>query len=60
MIEHALPSLEAWTEALASAMIPVLPGTAAELAQLRAIEDSRGTVDAHTIADSLEIGRAHV
>lgn len=53
MIEHALPSLEAWTEALASAMIPVLPGTAAELAQLRAIEDSRGTVDAHTIADSL-------
>jgi HD-like signal output (HDOD) protein len=53
MIETALPSLAAWTQAMGHATIPVLPGSAAELGQLRAIEDSRGTVDAHTIADGM-------
>ncbi len=53
MIETALPSLESWTIHLGRATIPVLPGSVAELAQLKAIEESRGTLDAHTIADSL-------
>ncbi len=51
MIDTALPSLAAWTEALAQAPIPVLPGTLAELHQLRVIEEAHATVDAHTIAD---------
>jgi hypothetical protein len=37
MIETALPSLAAWTQAMGHATIPVLPGSAAELGQLRAI-----------------------
>mgnify|MGYP003351878127 CR=1 FL=1 len=53
MIEAPLPSLDAWTEALASRPIPVLPGTLAELAQLADIEERLGNLDAHTIADSL-------
>lgn len=53
MIETAPPSLHAWTEALSAVDIPVLPGSVAELEQLRAIEEARGTVDAHTLADSL-------
>ena len=52
MIDTPLPSLQAWTKALASAEIPVLPGSVAELAQLKAIEDATGTMDAHTIAGS--------
>jgi HD-like signal output (HDOD) protein len=53
MIDTALPSLAAWTTALSKLPIPVLPGSVAELRQLREVEDTRGTVDAHTIADSL-------
>ncbi len=53
MIDTALPSLAAWTAALSKLPIPVLPGSVAEIKQLRDIEDTRGTVDAHTIADSL-------
>lgn len=53
MIDTALPSLAAWTAALSQLTIPVLPGSAAEIRQLRDIEDTRGTIDAHTIADSL-------
>ncbi len=53
MIETALPSLAAWTDALCRLPIPVLPGSVAELRQLREIEEARATVDAHTIADSL-------
>ncbi len=53
MITRPLPNLDAWTAALAQAAIPVLPGSVAELAQLRVIEDTHGTVDAHTIADNL-------
>lgn len=53
MIETALPSLRAWADALSRVEIPVLPGSVAELTQLREIEDTRGTLDAHTLAESL-------
>ena len=53
MIESALPSLRAWVDAMSSIEIPVLPGSVAELSQLRIIEDTKGTVDAHTLAESL-------
>lgn len=53
MIESPLPSLRAWTDALSRVEIPVLPGSAAELAQLQLIEETKGTVDAHTLADGL-------
>jgi HD-like signal output (HDOD) protein len=53
MIEQALPSLKAWTEAMSQIEIPILPGTGAELALLREIEDARGTVDAHMLAENL-------
>lgn len=53
MIESALPSLRAWADALSQVEIPVLPGSVAELSQQREIEDSRGTVDAHTLSESL-------
>lgn len=53
MIESPLPTLDAWTDAFARAEIPVLPGSVAELEQLRMIEDAHGTVDAHTLADAL-------
>lgn len=52
MIESPLPSLQAWTQALSNAEIPVLPGSVAELAQLKAIEEANGSVDAHTLAES--------
>jgi HD-like signal output (HDOD) protein len=51
MIDKPLPSLQAWTDALSRVEIPVLPGSVAELNQLREIEESRGTVDAHTLAE---------
>jgi HD-like signal output (HDOD) protein len=51
MIDSALPSLRAWTQALSDVEIPVLPGSAADLSQLRLIEDAKGTVDAHTLAE---------
>ncbi|MBP7131754.1 MAG: HDOD domain-containing protein [Aquabacterium sp.] len=53
MIESPLPTLSAWVNALTDAEIPVLPRTAAELKQLREIEDTRGTVDANMLADAL-------
>lgn len=53
MIETALPSLRAWVDAMNHIDIPVLPGSVAELNQLRVIEDTKGTVDAHTLAESL-------
>jgi len=53
MIDKALPSLRAWTDAFSRVEIPVLPGSVAELNQLRLIEETKGTVDAHTLADGL-------
>lgn len=54
MIQQPLPTLAAWVEAFANADIPILPESAAEIALLREIEDARGDMDAHTIAESLE------
>lgn len=51
MIESPLPNLRAWAETLAKLEIPVLPGTVAELSQLREIEENNGNVDAHTLAE---------
>lgn len=53
MIESALPTLQAWTAAMCDVEIPVLPGSSAELSQLRVVEDTKGTVDAHMLADGL-------
>jgi HD-like signal output (HDOD) protein len=52
MIENALPSLQAWTDAFVDADIPVLGTTATELTLLQTIEEERGTVDAHMLAES--------
>ncbi|HET8868808.1 MAG TPA: HDOD domain-containing protein [Aquabacterium sp.] len=52
MIDSPFTSLYAWTQAFADAEIPVLPGSVAELSQLRDIEEANGTVDAHTLSDS--------
>ena len=40
MIDTPLPSLRAWTQAFTDAEIPVLPGSVAELNQLKAIEEA--------------------
>jgi HD-like signal output (HDOD) protein len=53
MIDTALPSLQAWTDAMMRVEIPVLPGSVVELRQLRHIEETKGTVDAHTLAGAL-------
>ncbi|MBP7484490.1 MAG: hypothetical protein RLZZ369_1203 [Pseudomonadota bacterium] len=52
MIDTPLPSLRAWTQAFTDAEIPVLPGSVAELNQLKAIEEANGSMDAHTLAES--------
>lgn len=53
MIQQPLPKLAAWVEAFASADIPILPESASEIALLREIEEVRGDMDAHTLAESL-------
>ncbi|MBH1987415.1 MAG: HDOD domain-containing protein [Burkholderiales bacterium] len=53
MIHQPLPSLEAWVNAFEKADIPILPESVAELALLRQIEDARGDMDAHTLAENL-------
>ena len=54
MIQQPLPTLAAWVEAFANADIPILPESAAEITLLRELEEARGDLDAHTIAQSLE------
>lgn len=54
MIQQPLPTLAAWVEAFANADIPILSESASEIALLREIEEARGNMDAHTIAESLE------
>lgn len=54
MIQQPLPTLAAWVEAFANADIPILPESAAEIALLREIEEARGDMDAHTLAESLD------
>ncbi|RZL11663.1 MAG: HDOD domain-containing protein [Rubrivivax sp.] len=53
MIDRALPHLQAWTDALAEADIPVLPSTALRIAELQALEEAKGTVDAHLLSQDL-------
>lgn len=52
MIDSPLPTLQAWSDAFHGAEVPVLPSTAAEIVRLAQIEDERGTVDAHTLAEA--------
>ena len=53
MIDQALPNLSAWLNALATADIPVLPGTALDIEALRAQEEAKGNVDAHLLAQQI-------
>ncbi len=52
MIDRPLASLQAWTDAFHDAQIPVLSSSAAEVERLALIEEERGTVDAHTLAEA--------
>jgi HD-like signal output (HDOD) protein len=53
MISKALPHLPAWTNALVNADIPVLPTTVLHVGELHQIEQTKGTVDAHMIVQSI-------
>ncbi|WP_338439281.1 HDOD domain-containing protein [uncultured Aquabacterium sp.] len=53
MIQQPLPSLNAWADAFCDAEIPVLATTVTVVAQLLAIEEARGTMDAHTLAEAI-------
>jgi HD-like signal output (HDOD) protein len=53
MLSAALPHLAAWTHHLRDAALPVLPGTAEELALLRQVEDAHGNVDARMVAEAI-------
>lgn len=53
MLSAALPHLAAWTHRLRDAALPVLPGTAEELALLRQVEDVHGSVDARMVAEAI-------
>lgn len=53
MIDRPLPSLEAWIDALAEVDIPVLPATALRISELHALEEAKGTVDAHLLSQDL-------
>lgn len=53
MLSAALPHLAAWTHRLRDAALPVLPGTAEELALLRQVEDAHGNVDARMVAEAI-------
>jgi HD-like signal output (HDOD) protein len=54
MLTRALSDLSAWTRQLRDAAIPVLAGTAEELALLREAEERTGNVDAHMLAEAIE------
>ncbi|CAH0353578.1 HDOD domain-containing protein [Aquabacterium sp. CECT 9606] len=53
MIDQALPTLQDWITVFTRAVIPVLPASVAELAELRAMEDVKGNVDAHMLSHNL-------
>jgi len=53
MIQHPLPSLDLWTQALRKAALPVLPETVAVVAELLEVEEQTGELDANTLAQSL-------
>jgi hypothetical protein len=54
MLTRPLPDLAAWTQYLRSRPIPVLAGTAEEIALLAQAEEARGCVDAAQIARGIE------
>jgi HD-like signal output (HDOD) protein len=54
MLIHPLPTLDAWCNALRVLPVPVLARTADEIAQLSAVEDARGNVDAHLLAEAVQ------
>jgi hypothetical protein len=54
MLTRPLPDVAAWTQYLRSRPIPVLAGTAEEIALLAQAEEARGCVDAAQIARSIE------
>ena len=54
MLTRPLPDLAAWTASFRDAAIPVQRGTAEQLALLAEVEELRGDVDAHQLADPIE------
>jgi HD-like signal output (HDOD) protein len=54
MISKALPTLQAWTDALIEVDVPVLPTSVLHVGELAVIEEARGDVDANTIAQSVD------
>ncbi|HNB42815.1 MAG TPA: HDOD domain-containing protein [Burkholderiaceae bacterium] len=54
MLTRPLPDVAAWTQYLRSRPIPVLSGTAEEIALLAQAEEARGCVDAAQIARGIE------
>jgi HD-like signal output (HDOD) protein len=54
MLTRAFSDLTAWTRHLRGAAIPVLAGTAEQLALLREAEERTGNVDAHMLAEAIE------
>jgi HD-like signal output (HDOD) protein len=53
MIQQPLHSLTAWADAFTDAEVLVLSASVTEVAQLLSIEEARGTMDAHTLAEAL-------
>lgn len=53
MLDKPLPTLNAWTEALIEADIPVLPSSVSEVALLSEVEEARSNVDAHMLTQAL-------
>lgn len=53
MIDRPLPTLQDWIDALAEADIPVLPDTVFGIAELQALEEAKGNVDARLVTHDL-------
>lgn len=53
MLALALPDLSAWTRYFSETAIPVLPGTAHDIAILRQINEAKDSVDAHQLAQAI-------
>ena len=53
MLDKPLPTLNAWTEALIEADIPVLSTSASEVALLNEVEEAHSNVDAHMLTQAL-------
>ncbi len=53
MILQPLPHLDSWTQALLRLEIPVLPASAADVAELEEVEANTGNLDAYTLTQSI-------